>query len=190
MLRPVAFVIGLALCSLSGWSSAHAHVSSILIKIGKSPAAAKVIDYLISSPALAEKALEKLKQFKGLAWEYETNAVQALRQLGPADRATLILGDDSLGLGKSYLHHSGLDASKYSIKNWKLILNEPIEFDLPAGGKFQLSEIDLKKPATGAAGYACYQVKGCIELVQKLYNTVASPNNTVASPIDGLSNSD
>jgi hypothetical protein len=78
MLRPVAFAIGLALCSLSGWSSAHAHPSSILWKIGKSPAAAKVIDNLISRPALAEKALETLKQLKGLMREYETDAVQAV----------------------------------------------------------------------------------------------------------------
>jgi hypothetical protein len=181
MLRPVAFAIGLALCSLSGWSSAHAHPSSILWKIGKSPAAAKVIDNLISRPALAEKALETLKQLKGLMREYETDAVQALRQLHPADRAALILSDDSLGLGKSYLHHSGLDTSKYTIKNWKLILHEPVEFDLPAGGKFELSEIDLKKPAASAAAYACSQVKDCIELVQKLYNTVTSPNNELSS---------
>jgi hypothetical protein len=177
MLRPVAFAIGLALCSLSGWSSAHAHPSRVLWKIGKSSAAAKVIE---------EKALEilkqlDLKQLKGLAREYETDAVQALRRLHPADRATLILSDNSLGLGRSYLEHAGLDTSKYTIENWKLILHEPLEFDLPAGGKFKLSEINLKKPAAIAAASACYQVRGCIEQVQKLHNAVTSPNNELSN---------
>ena len=133
MPRFAAFVIGLALCFLPGWSSAHAGLSSTLIKIGKSPAATKIINYLTDRPELAEKAVETLKRFKGLAWEYEANALQALRQLDPADRATLILVDDSLQLGKYYLQHSGLDTSKYTIKKWKLILNEPVEFGLPQG---------------------------------------------------------
>jgi hypothetical protein len=52
-----------------------------------------------------------------------------------------------------------------------------------AGGKFKLiiSEINLKKPAATAAASACYQVRGCIELVQKLYNTVTSPNNELSN---------
>ena len=157
------------------------HPSRILWKIGKSSAAAKVIDNLIRKPALAEKALETLKQLKGLAREYETDAVQALRRLHPADRATLILSDNSLGLGRSYLEHAGLDTSKYTIENWKLILHEPLEFDLPAGGKFKLSEINLKKPAAIAAASACYQVRGCIEQVQKLHNAVTSPNNELSN---------
>jgi len=173
MLRPVAFAIGLALCSLSGWSSAHAHPSTILWKIGKSPAAAKAIDKLTKMPALAEQALKKLKQLEGLAQEYGTDAVQALRKLHPADRAKLILSDDSLGLGESYLKHAGLDPAKYTIENWKLILRKPVEFDLPGGGKFRLTEIDLKKPA---AAYGCSQVKECVELVQKLYNEVTGRN--------------
>jgi hypothetical protein len=49
MLRSIAIVIALALCSLSGSSSAYAQ-GSVLKAIDKSPTARKVVKKLISAP--------------------------------------------------------------------------------------------------------------------------------------------
>ena len=48
----------------------------------------------------------------------------------------------------------------------------------PPEANSNLSEINLKKPAATAAASACYQVR---KLVQKLYNTVTSPNKELSN---------
>jgi hypothetical protein len=56
----------------------------------------------------------------------------------------------------------------YTIKGGKLILHNPVQFDLPFGGKYELSEIDLRKPIALAGGYACSQVESCVEFVKSV----------------------
>jgi hypothetical protein len=71
MSRPLAFVIGLALCLLSGWSTADAN-GRVVMRIGKSAAAAKAVDELTKGTAVAAKAFKSLKEFKGKRSEHGT----------------------------------------------------------------------------------------------------------------------
>jgi hypothetical protein len=61
-----------------------------------------------------------------------------------------------------------LETLRYTINGWKLILHNPVQFNLPFRGNFELSEIDLKKPSAIAGGYACSQVENCVEFVKRV----------------------
>ena len=135
MLRPLAFATGLALCFLSGWSTAAAQVRVpvVSVRVGKSTTT-KVFN---EGTARATKAHKSLKEFRG----------------GHGEHATV---------------HSEQDTFAYTVKGWKLTLDKPVRFNLPFGGNFELSEIDLKDATIIAGGLACSQVESCVELVKKI----------------------
>jgi hypothetical protein len=56
----------------------------------------------------------------------------------------------------------------WSVTNWKLILDHPIQHELPLGGHVEISEFDLKAPTAFVGGYLCYRWKVCVRLVAKL----------------------
>src|SRR5215471_12160491 len=105
------------------------------------------------STALAAKALKSLKEIKHRHWEHVTNKV-----------------------------HPGQGTLAYTIKGWKLVLHEPVQFSLPLRGSFERAEIDLRKPALFAGGYACSQVESCVAFVKKVCDSV--PNSKCDSVAD------
>jgi hypothetical protein len=147
-----------------------------VVQIGKSPAAVKVIEDLIGNPGLVQKALSIL----GIRAQPELIAAETLRKLSDADRGALILEGESLGLTKSFLSHSNLDASRYSIEGWKLKLNEPIQFNLPARGTFKLDEIDLKAPTATLGGSACALLDTCTSKLNQLLDRIAPGHDRIA----------
>jgi hypothetical protein len=136
-----ALLLATGITALISTQAPAGNVRSILVLIGKSPSAVRVIEEILN-PELAQKAPWLLGRPVP-----RTIAVETLRKLGDADRGALILERESLGLTKSVLSHSSLDTPRYSIEGWKLKFNEPFEFNLPGQGNFKLREIDLGRDA-------------------------------------------
>jgi len=105
------------------------------------------------STALAARAVKSLKEIKHRHWEHGTNKV-----------------------------HPGEGAPAYTIKGWKLVLHQPVQFSLPFQGSFEIAEIDLGKPALTAGGYACSQLESCVAFVKKVCDLV--PNSKCDSVAD------
>jgi hypothetical protein len=169
MFRWRSVVLALALSTL-GWSTAHAvnNKFKIITAVGKSSAATKVIEDLKQYPPTVLRRFYDLIQKRTRSLDPDDASVaQRLENLSAYERGSIIL-NDKLGLSKSYLEHSGVDPTRYEIKNWKLYLHPPISFALPLRGVFTLDEIDLRKPAIISGGAVCALSQECRKFVGEL----------------------
>jgi hypothetical protein len=91
MRKLFAFTVVSALCWSWAISTANSQApqvgAKLVVQIGKSPAAVKVIEDLIGNPGLVQKALSIL----GIRAQPELIAAETLRKLSDADRGALIL---------------------------------------------------------------------------------------------------